>query len=325
MGQATGAKVKIGFYEETTFKAVPATPDLKNMYVVKSGLNPKQNLIDSNTITPSRGKAKPFRGNKDNTGSIDIELSSENIDPFLKQLMGSQANTGTGPYTHTYKIGTLPVGFGIETDYGSDISGSGRFAVSKGLRVSSATFTFPTEGAATASFNIQGSGKADLGAVTIDAAAGYTDTGFTPWSTFEITVIEEGGVAIANVKEASITIDNGLDTAAGYVIGSQGERIAIPEGQAMVSGSIKCVFDSATMMNKALAGTTSSLHILMSRGTGLGTAGNESLDFLVEQLIYEPNIPSVDGPGGIEITLPFKAFASGVNNGLTIVNKNNVA
>jgi hypothetical protein len=323
MTQATGANTVLGVFEETAYKTLPVTVDAKKLYVTKNGISYKQNLMDSAVLTNSRGKARPFLGNKDTSGSIDIELGAENSGILLKHLMGGVTDTGAGPYTHVYKIGTLPVGLGFETDYGAAIAGSGRFIVHHGVRISSANFTFPQEGAITASFSIVGSGKHTAGSATVDTAGGLTDTGHTTFSGFQ-AAIEEGGAAIATVKSASIEINNELETGT-YVIGSAGERVSAASGMAMVSGSVTAIFSSAALMNKALAGTASSLKVTLTRGDGLGSAGNESMVFLVENLIYEPAIPTVDGPAGIEITLPFKAFKVSTDLGLTITVKNAVA
>lgn len=320
MGQATGANTVIQLGEETTFGTTPGVPDGKLLGATKFGVGKKQNLIDSNVLSASRGKLQPMRGNISADGSVDVEIAAENMGILFKHLMGVDTPTGTSPYTHVYTGGALPVSLWAEVDYGAAISGSGRFMLYNGVRINSADFNFPNEGACTATFNLMGR-DGTAAAATVDATP--TNNGHTTFSGFDAVVLE-GGLAIATVKSAKITVNNNLDNSS-YVIGGAGKRSAMNEGFLEISGTLELSFADAVVMNKALAGTSSTLKITLSRGTGLGTAGNESIEFLVQQLIYEPTTPSVDGPGGISITLPFKAYKSGANLGLQITVKNNVA
>ena len=99
----------------------------------------------------------------------------------------------------------------------------------------------------------------------------------------------------------------------------------MPEGQGKISGTLTAIFDSQVLMDKALNDTESSIQVTLSRGDGLGSAGNESIDFTLQQLKYEPTTPSVEGPNGIEISLPFIGYLNGANLGIEVVVSNNVA
>lgn len=318
--QARGTQTTVALFEEDTFGADPSVPDGQLLYHTGTGLSKQQNLLDSATITAARGKAKPFKGNINDSGAIGMELSAESIGTLLKHTMGDNTTTGAGPYSHALKIGDLPLSLTVEVDYGASQAGASRFLKHQGCRVNSAAFEFPTEGACTASFDMVGA-NAVPSATALDAT--LTDNGETTFSSFEAS-IEEGGAGIAIVKTCSINISNELDQDS-YVIGSGGKRVALPEGQAMVTGSITALFAGTALLDKALAGTTSSLKITLSRGDGLGSAGNESIEFDIPNLVYEVATPPVDGPGGILITLPFKAFASGAELGMNITLKNAVA
>ena len=320
MTQATGANTALNIYEETTFAIDPGTPDARKAYYSKSGLQKKQALVDSNVLSTSRSRVRAALGNVDVTGSIETEISGEDLGILFKHLFGTQTNSGAGPYTHEYTISALPTGLCIEPDYGSAISGTGRYMKYQGCKINKGTFTFPTSGFCTASFDFVGA-KATPTSAPLDATA--TDYGHTGFSSFSAT-IKEGGSTIATVKSATITLDNGLDTNA-YVIGGGGQRGALPDGFATASGSIVCVFADTTMMNKALNNTSSSLEIILSRGDGLGSTGNEYISFLVENLVYDATTPSIDGPGGIDITLPFKAFKVSTQLGFKVTVKNAVA
>ncbi|MBI4715842.1 MAG: hypothetical protein HY760_07905, partial [Nitrospirae bacterium] len=170
------------------------------------------------------------------------------------------------------------------------------------------------------SFDIVGASET-VGGASMDA----TPTSYThiPFTAFQATILEGGG-AIATVTEAEITIDNDLDKD-GYTVGSAGKRTQLPEGFAMVSGSITALFDSIALYNKAVNGTESSLKITLDRGV----APARSIEFLVPELVYEQQGPVIEGPKGVLVTLPFKAYYDNsaeasslqitIKNGLTAI------
>lgn len=320
MPQARGSQTVFALYEETTYKTTPGVPDGKKLYLVSCGVQAQQNRINPNTLTGSRERSAPSAGNINVGGSMTMELSAQSMGTPLKHMMGANTTTGAGPYTHTMTLGDLPVGFILEKDFGSNISGSGRVQYYNGCRIARGTFNFPQEGYCTGQFDIIGA-KETAASAALDAT--LTDNGHTSFSAFSAT-IQEGGGAIATVTQASIVVDNELDESV-FCVGAAGERSALPEGFATVSGSITALFDSATLLNKAINGTETSLKITLSRGTGLGSAGNESMEFFVQQMLYERVSPPIEGPGGILITLPFKAYYTSPNSALKITLKNAVA
>src|SRR3990170_2625140 len=147
MAWAKGAKGQLLIDVETTYKSDPASPDGKIIPFVRESLVAKKNLIDSNSITGNRNKKVPGGGNIEVSGDIEIELSDTAHSLLFKHLLGSNTTTGASdPYTHTMKIGDLPVGLVIDKGF-TDIA---QYLKYNGCRVAGATFTFPTEGLCTA-------------------------------------------------------------------------------------------------------------------------------------------------------------------------------
>jgi len=320
MPQARGTQTTVALDQETAYATDPGAPNASKLYIVKSTLRASQGRFDSNTLDASRARTRPSLGNIDVTGAIDMEISAENIGTILKHSIGTSTPTGVGPYTHTMTIASLPVGMVIEHDYGANISGSGRYEKFNGCRANSAAFTFPTEGNCMMSVDIAGA-KSTLGATPYDAT--LTDNGHTPFSSF-LAAIKEGGATIATVTQCDFKIENGLDKGV-FALGGLGQRRALPEGFATITGTITALFEDATLLNKAVNDTTSSLQITLSRGTGLGTAGNESIDFLIQQLVYDRTSPAIEGPTGLVVQLPFRAYKVGANLGLQVTLKNAIA
>lgn len=222
-------------------------------------------------------------------------------------------------YEHEFTVGDLPTGLTIERDYGSNISGSGRFEQFHGCRFASLALAWPQNGYATADCNFKGA-DSTLGSTALDASP--TDNGHTSFTTSYVATLEEGGSANAVISEWNVTLDNNLDDNAFALADSA--RGDLPEGMASISGSVTGLFKDTTVLSKAYNGTTSSLRCVQERGTGDGTAGNEYMETVVTDLIYERKSPEVDGPGGVRFNWAFRGFKSGTDLGLKMIVRNQV-
>lgn len=319
MSQARGSEANFALFEEDTYGQDPGTPSGFKMYLTSFGLQKQRRNIPSQTLTPDRSMEEPMRGNVDVTGPIGMEMNAESMGMLFKHLLGSVSTTGADPYSHEFTIGDLPTSLLLEKDYGANISGSGRYEKYNGIRLARGRFQFPQEGPALASFDCVG---ADMAQDSSALDGSPTDNGMTPFSMFEAS-IQEGGGAIAVVQSAEMVLDNGLDTGQ-YVVGGSGVRAGLPEGKAGISGRLTALFDSTSLLNKALNDTESSLQITLTRGDGLGSAGNESMEFLVQQLKYSPNSPPINGPGGVLVNLDFIGYKSGADLGFKVTLNNAV-
>jgi hypothetical protein len=105
-----------------------------------------------------------------------------------------------------------------------------------------------------------------------------------------------------------------------YVIGGQGFRGSVNEGLMLLSGNVKALFEDQTLLAKAVAGTQSSIDITLTNGT-------ESLEINMQELVYQRNSPGINGPKGVEIELPFKAYfkAGALNSCIAFTLTNNTA
>lgn len=320
MPQARGTQSVFAIYDETTYATNPGTPAGQKLHLTKTGVKASQPLIRSDTLNADRAVNEPIRGNVDVSDAIEMEIGAESIGKLLKHTMGGVSTTGVGPYAHVLTPAALPVGFIFEKDFGANISGAGRFEYFNGCRIASASFSFPKEGHPKATFTLRGA-KQTLAAAALDAT--LDNYGHTPFSAFE-AAIQEGGAAIATVTEATINVDNDLD-GDGYVIGGNGARVQLPEGFCLVTGTVSTLFADVGLFTKAVNNTESSLQLTLSRGDGLGSAGNESIVWLVNQLKYERTSPPIEGPRGVMATFSFQSYRKASTLPLTITLKNAVA
>lgn len=322
MPQARGSDAVFALYDETAYGVVPGTPAGTKIYLTNFRVGATQSLQRSNILGQGRFRARPTRGNINVAGSIATEIGAESLPPLLKHAMGGLVTTGTGPYTHTFTLDDLPVGALLELGYGAAVSGNS-FKQFLGCRVQGWTMRLPNAGGddkPSLEFNIVGASEA-AAAAALDAT--LTDNGHTSFSGFN-AAIEEGGSSSAIVTEAVINGANELDES-NFTYGGGGVRRSLPEGFATVSGTVTALFESVALLDKAINGTQSSLKITLARGDGLGAAGNESIEFLVQQLEYGRTTPPIEGPAGVRVTVPFEAFRVSTDNGLLVTVKNAVA
>lgn len=257
-------------------------------------------------------------------GSFTLQSGTAGAELYVTVTAGSLPGsdksdtiTVSAAYEHEYAISDLPAGLTIERDYGSAISGSGRFEQFHGCRVSNLGVKAPQNGYIEATFAFKGA-SSKLASTALDAVP--DDYGHTSFHSSSITTLEEGGSAIAVVTEHDWSLDNELDDS-GYVQGASA-RAQLPEGRAKVAGNLTALFTSPALLTKAVNNTTSSLRCVLSRGTGDGTAGNEYISYEIPNLVYERKSPEVSGPAGVRVALAFRGFKSGSDLGLTVIMRN---
>lgn len=320
MSRIKGTDTTTAVFEETVYGEAPETPSGQLLYKTAFNVQKTQPRIQDETILENRSRGEPMLDNIDVSGALNQNLSAQSLGILLKHLMGVVNTTGSDPYTHVFTVGELPVGLTFENDYGDKITGSGRYIRYHGCKIASANFSFPVSGPITCSFNIIGA-DGEPASAALDAT--LTDLGHKAFSSFNAS-LTEGGDAFGRATSIDLTIDNGLETD-GYVIGGQGKRNSLDEGFVSISGTLNAQFANADLMNKALSDTESSMAITVSRGDGLGSAGNESILFAINQLKYEPTTPAIEGPAGLSISLNFFGYAKAADLGMVITLKNAVA
>lgn len=317
MAQASGSRSQIIYDQETVFKSTPGSPDAKLLPFKSETLRLSRELVSSEAITSARNPKTPRKGKYEVGGSIELE-----INPYLgvlfKHALGVVSTTGAGPYAHTIKVGALPIALCIEKGF-VDIA---QYFLYNGCRANKLAMAFAAAGIVTGSVDVLGA-KETVSGSSFDATP--ADLGHNPFDNFEAS-IQEGGSAIAIVTECDFALENNLDGDV-FVIGGAGERNSLPEGMVKVSGTLKALFESLTLYNKAKSHTESSLKITLSRGDGLGSAGNESLEIFIPELIFKPEAPVIPGPKGILVELPYEAFYDNSAEASTIqmILKNTVA
>ena len=304
MSRAKGLNSQLALAYETAYGLTPAAAKGYNMPINQSKLTISQNRIDSATIRGRRDQLQPDIGNTDVAGSLVVPVDQTGIGFWLRAMFGNPATTGAGdPYTHVFKVTKSQPSLVLEQQY-PDIPAYEMF---NGCKVNKFSFTYGGDTELTANIDILGA-KRTVGAAPF--ASPLTALPLLKFSNFQGT-IEEAGVQLAIVTEASLTADFGLDGNT-YTIGGNGCRTDLPEGMLQVSGSIKAFFADTVLLNKAVNNTKSSLKFKF-------TSGTHSLQFFMEEVIFQQTSPGIESEKGIYINLPFTAFCDSGAGGSAIV------
>lgn len=300
MTQQRGSTSVLIFDTEATYKTTPAVPDAVIIPFVTESLGLNRELVQSQTRMSGRSNRKPGRGRVDIAGDINFELSPQ-YGRLLKHIFGSYAVAGGGaPYTHTYKIGDLPVSMAIEKQF-ADLT---KYFLYNGCRINSFKTGAEPSGIIGASVSILGA-KETVSGAPFDATA--TDLGHTPFDGFSAS-IKLGGSTLATCTKFDFELSNDLDGDM-YVVDGTGQRVSLPEGQARVTGSLQALFDSTTLYDLAVAHTETALEFHYTLGAGTGaSAGNEKLSFYFDEVVLAPKTPGVNGPKGMLVDLDFVAY-----------------
>lgn len=224
--------------------------------------------------------------------------------------------TAATAYQHKFKSGGMLPSFIAEIGF-PDVP---EFFLYNGVKVASMSVTMKPDGFQSISFNLTGSNETSS-ATSFDSTA--IDLGKQSFSGAQMgSIIEDVGGAnttLGTVSGVDLSLENNLDDAAGYVCGSGGKRASLPARKLKLSGNLTVQFDSMTLYNKAVAGTKTALKIPFAIGTGLGLAGNESLEILFCELKFGRNTPAVDGDGGVMVKLPITGFYANNANGAALM------
>lgn len=306
----------MGLGKETT-RGQPASPTKFIPITADSIIEYKTNLIEDELVRGIFEKFPPFAGTKEASGTITIDVESNNIGEFLYSLLGevSTQDIGSsgGAYQHTFKRvrGIILPSYTIYFDLGLVKK---RYPLSV---VKSITFTGAGDNRLTAGISV------------ISKTEETTTENMNPnWVysnpfMFYQTKIKIGGVDSSIVKDWGLTIDNGA-VGIRTLVGSQDINDVISNAKLSVSGTMTVYFDSETERNKFLANNPSDIEIILE-GDEIETGIKHTLKFVLPRVHYTAfPFSNVDGLLGSSVT--FNAYFSvGNQYGIQVVLINTIS
>lgn len=302
--QQTGANAKVLIGEESSFKTVATVGFV--LPVNSCGVKGVQALSTAMTLTGVRSPVAPYAGNRDVSGSIVVPADSLAMPYWLQKMFGDESTTGSDPYVHEYKIGSTMPSFTLEEQF-ADL-GTNKYARFLGCLVSGWSMTVGGDGELVCNIDIIGASDT-LENSSFDASP--TTISLARLENFQVT-LEEGGSTLSNAREVSFSVDYGLDTDQ-FVIGGAGVRGSVPVGIVGVTGNVKTLFEDSTLLDKAIAGTESSLKITATNGA------SSIFEVEIQELRYERNTPDIPGPQGLLVDLNFQGYYTNGSEASAIV------
>lgn len=300
MALATGASHSLRYKKEVTYGTDPGG----NYQVLRhtgTTLGLTKDALESEELRSDRQVAHYRHGTKNVSGDINFELSYGTFDELLEGVMcGTWANdvdedgNATVGDIDTLEPGSETHSFTFER-YHADIDQAMKMT---GCQISSMSLSIAPNSMVTGSFSIMGQNmtiSANENATPIAANTNQPFDGFTG-------TITEGGSSIAIITGLELNIDNGLEPT--YVIGSD-TTLESPLGKSMVTGSVTAYFQDATLINKFINETESSLEFQLE------DKDTNKYIFGMPKIKYNSGNPEVSGPGQVTVTLEFVALYEG--------------
>jgi len=297
---ASGANGQLSIIREDTYGTTPTlVADSTNVYVVPFNtcdITMSQPPQTPATITGTRSASKPFRGNKDVTGSVIVPIDDKAIGLWLKLLFNNPTTTGTSPnYNHVFKIPVTLPSYSIEKGF-TDIADYYKYT---GCKASNFSVTYGGGGELTMNVGLQGANESH--AETSMRAAGEKEI---DWASVTSRLYNnQGTVSIGGeticVTEFNINMDNALENA--YCINDQGAKSKCVGGQTVVTGSFTGVFENDTFLALGRADTETALSLSI-------TDGIFTLTFNFDETVLSTSSPGITGPTGVYQTLDFTAY-----------------
>tara|TARA_R100000005_G_scaffold95776_1_gene78724 strand:- start:246 stop:1154 length:909 start_codon:yes stop_codon:yes gene_type:complete len=282
---ATGARHGLSYIAETVFGATPETPSMTRLRHTACSLGLEKTTLQSEEIRDDRQIAHLLHGQKSVTGDIDVELSYGAFDALLAGLMQSDWDDDV------LKAGVTQPSFTFERAF-RDI---GSYQVFTGCIVSRLRLTVRPDRLIGGRFSILGrSMSLESSALDATPAAGAAHDPMTGFK----GAITEGGDSLGIVVGLDLEIDNGLEAA--FTLGEVAAT-DILAGQSRITGEISSYFEDASLLEKFVDETESSLTLTLEG------AGGE-LALALPRLVYTGGSLPALGTGPVTLSLPFTAL-----------------
>lgn len=301
---AFGARSSVVVDFEQSWGVDKTVPDAKKIGVVSNSLNGAQELIDNPTIRGDFNAVDPFNGRKSAAGDLVIIPTLEVLPFVQKWATGTLVETGAASdYVLTSKLGTtVPPSAVVETSY--DVAGSARYSKASGVRIGKLGLPFAVDGPLQMTLGLMGKDVV-VGSSAYDASA-------TDWS--DSTVIQHlllaaadvkiGGSAVAYIQSGQIDIDAAL-FGDDYRVGGGGSRGSLVPGRYRISGSVRMVLDSTSVLTLLSSGAASSLSLKWS------SSATRYFSLSLPRVFFQKTGPTLANDGPVVIDAQFRAVYDG--------------
>lgn len=288
MAFAQGSRSSLAYIAESTFGTTPSTPTLANLPINSHSLDLTKDRVEGNEIQADRMPRVDRHGNRQAGGSIEVDLRKGDFDALMESAFFSTFST------NVLKIGTTPKYFSME-DRAADI---GQYRLFKGMAVSTFGVSIAPNQMVTGTFDMVGKDmtQSSSSATASPITAASANAPFDSYS----GVISDGGSGIAIVTSLEFSLSNSL--APTFVVGAS-TTPQLEYGRAVVEGTMTVYYEDATLINKFLNETESTIEVTVDDPTG-----SSDYTFLFPRVKYNGASVPLANPQSRLITLPFVAL-----------------
>ncbi|MGI9143586.1 MAG: phage tail tube protein [Fluviibacter sp.] len=285
MAFAQGSRSSLAYIAESTFGTTPSTPTLANLPINSHSLDLTKDRVEGNEIQADRMPRVDRHGNRQAGGSIEVDLRKGDFDALLESAFLSSFST------NVLKIGTTPKFFSME-DRAVDVN---QYRLFKGMSVSTLSVSIAPNQMVTGTFEMVGKDMVQSGtsATASPITAASSNAPFDSYS----GVISDGGTGIAIVTSLEFSLSNSF--APTFIVGSSSTP-QLEYGRAIVEGTMTVYYENATLINKFLNETESSIQVTVDDPTG-----SSDYTFLFPRVKYNGASVPLANPQSRLITLPF--------------------
>lgn len=313
---ALGQLARLAMATESGSYGTPAATGYRYHYFYSSSLRETKPIENDPVIGAGlqnfRDATAPAPAQSEHNGQIAVPVCLNGIGDWLALVLGPPTTTGAADFTHVFSSGgvTLPTNT-IEFNPATN-----DFRQHVGVAARSLKFDFQGgNGYQRAEMDMLGWGENLLTAT--GAGSPLAPRAYDPVKATGAAVFLDG-TQIGVLLSASLTYETGLIQDR-YIDGSDRFGAAILAEQANLTGELRVRYTSPTFDAAAIAETDHALEIRMIK------SAKNSLTLSASAARLSRAGVQINGPGGIEQTIPFRCAQTGAAAMVTATLKNQVA
>ena len=249
-------------------------------------------------------------------GDIELELCSKGMGLLFQVATGTAAHTlvSGSTYQQLYTLSTASVAPSVTIQKGVvEVGGTVDPYTYAGMSCTGFEINCPKGDIAKAKFSFAGKSLA--------TATGYASPSYpaSPVNLFHFaqgaitvggavvapttTVMASGGTAVANVRDFSLKVDNGLAIDR-FNLGGAGLAAQPTYGLRTITGNMTIEYDSTTIRDAYLADTALAATLTFTTSGALST-GFEQFQIVLPEIRLDGDIPNANGNDLITLNVPF--------------------
>jgi hypothetical protein len=292
---AQGSRSRLSVAAEAAFGVLPTSPTFSDLPFKTHSLDLTKERLQGADIRADRMQNIDRHGHRSVGGSVEVDLRRGDYDLLLESAFFNTFDTND-----QITVGTTPRFLRFE-DAALDIS---QFRQFSGCLVNSASFNIAPNQMVQTTFDIVGRNMVQAGS-TLGAPS--APQGFEPFDSYNGLLLE-GGVGtnddLCVVSALQFNINNDVTPAHVILCESNKDQAAQMQfGMATVEGSMTVYYEDATLINKFLNETETSLSVTVDDPTG-----SNGYTFFFPRIKYNGASVPVANPQSRFIEIPFVAL-----------------